>query len=60
MKKRRNHGAGRTARVALEALKGGRKVSELAAGYGVHPTLIHQRKKALPDSAADIFERGSK
>ena len=60
MKKRRNHDAGFKARVALEAVKGERTVSELAAEYGVHPTMIHQWKKALLDGAADIFERGSK
>jgi transposase len=47
-------------RVALEALKGARTVSELAAEYGVHPAMIHQWKKALLDGAADIFERGGK
>jgi transposase len=46
--------------VALEAMKGERTVSELAAAYGVHPTLIHQWKKALLDGAADIFERGGR
>ena len=35
MKKRRNHDAGFKARVALEAVKGERTVSELAAEYGV-------------------------
>ena len=60
MKKRRNHDAGFKPRVALEALKGERTVSELAAEYGVHPTLIHQWKKALLDGAAEIFERGGK
>jgi transposase-like protein len=60
MKKRRNHDAGFKARVALEALKGERTVSELAAAYEVHPTMIHQWKKALLDGAADIFERGGK
>ena len=60
MKKRRNHDAGFKARVALEAVKGGRTVSELAAEYGMHPTMIHQWKKALLDGAADIFERGGK
>jgi len=59
MRKRRNHDAGFKARVALEALKGERTVSELAAEYGVHPTMIHQWKKSL-DGAADIFERGSR
>ena len=42
MPKRRNHEAGFKARVALEAVKGERTVSELAADYGVHPTMIHQ------------------
>ncbi len=41
-------------------MKGERTVSELAAAYGVHPTLIHQWKKALLDGAADIFERGGR
>jgi len=41
MRKRRNHDAGFKARVALEAVKGERTVSELAAEYGVHPTMIH-------------------
>lgn len=35
-------------------------MSVLAAAYGVHLTMIHERKKALLDGAADIFERGSR
>ena len=60
MSKRRNHDAGFKARVALEAVKGERTVSELAAEYGVHPTMIHQWKKALLEGASEIFERGGK
>ena len=60
MSKRRNHDAGFKARVALEAVKGERTVSELAAEYGVHPTMIHPWKKALLEGAPDIFERGGK
>jgi transposase len=30
--------------VALEAVKGERTMSELAAEYGVHPTMIYQWK----------------
>jgi transposase-like protein len=60
MTKRRNHDAAFKARVALEALKGERTAAELATVYGVHPTMIHQWKKALLDGAADIFERGGK
>ncbi|WP_370651184.1 IS3 family transposase [Cypionkella sp.] len=58
MSKRRNHDAAFKARVALEALKGERTVSELATAYEVHPTMIHQWKKALLEGAAGIFERG--
>lgn len=60
MSKRRNHDAAFKARVALEALKGERTAAELAMAYGVHPTMIHQWKKALLDGAVDIFERGPK
>ena len=60
MSKRGNHDAAYKPRVALEAVKGERTVSELAAEYGVHPTMIHQWKRALLDGAADIFERGGK
>ena len=42
MKKRRNHDAGFKARVALEAVKGERTVSELAAEYGVSAERIRQ------------------
>ena len=60
MSKRRNHDAAFKARVALEAVKGERTVSELAAEYGVYPTMIHQWKRSLLECAASIFERGSK
>jgi transposase len=60
MSKRRNHDAAFKARVALEALKGERTVSELAAAFSVHPTMIHQWKKSLLEGAAGIFERGGR
>lgn len=56
MSKRRNHDPGFKARVALEAVKGERTVSELAAEYGVHPTMIHQWKRALLESALGVFQ----
>jgi transposase len=48
MPKRRNHET---------ALKGEPAVSELASAYEVHPTMIHQWKKALLLGAAGIFVR---
>ena len=60
MSKRRNHDAAFKARVAMEALKGERTVSELATAYEVHPTMIHQWKKVVLEGAAGIFERGGK
>ena len=44
----------------LEAVKGERKVSELASEYGVHPTMIHQWERALLDGAEEIFDWGGK
>ena len=58
MSKRRNHDAAFKGRVAPEVLKGERTVAELAAAYEVHPTMIHQWKRALLEGAAGIFERG--
>jgi len=58
MSKRKNHKPAFKARVALEAIKGERTVAELASQYGVHPTQIHQWKKALLDGAPEVFARG--
>lgn len=60
MSRRGNHDAACEARVALEAVKEGRAVSELAAEHGVHPTMINRWNRSLPEGAAGIFERGGK
>ena len=58
--KRKVHTAAFKAQVALAALKGDRTVNEVAAQFGVHPTLIHDWKKKLLAGAAGIFENGAK
>lgn len=58
MTKRRQYKPEFKARVALEALKGEQTVAELASRFDVHPTMIHQWKKALLDGASDMFQRG--
>ena len=58
MTKRRQYKPDFKARVALEALKGELTVAELASRFVVHPTMIHQWKKALLEGASDIFQRG--
>jgi transposase-like protein len=60
MSKRKQHSPEFKAKVALEALKGEKTVSELASHFGVHPTMIHQWKRALLEGASDVFERGGK
>ena len=58
MSKRRQHHPEFKAEVALEAQKGEETVSELASRFGVHPTMIHQWKRALLEGALGVFERG--
>ena len=58
--KRKQHSATFKAQVALAALKGDRTVNELAAQFGVHPTLIHGWKKQLLSQAETLFTNGSK
>lgn len=55
---RRNHGAAFKAKVALEAFKGEKTISELAQQFEVHPNQIVQWKKELVDRAKELFEKG--
>ncbi len=59
-RKRKSHTAAFKAQVALAAVKGDKTISELASLHGVHPTLIHARKKQLLSNAEEIFQSGVK
>ena len=59
-KKRSKYSPEFKAKVALIALKEEETMSELAARFGVHPTMINNWKRALVDGAADLFDKGHK
>lgn len=60
MSKRKQRAPEFKAKVALEALKGEETATELASRFGVHPTMIHQWKRALLEGASGVFERGGR
>jgi transposase-like protein len=43
------------AAVALEAIKGGKTISQIASVYEVHPTQVQQWKKILQENISGIF-----
>ncbi len=55
---RKQHSKEFKARVALEAVKGVKSLSELASAYKLHPTQVRQWKSQLTRNAAELFERG--
>ena len=55
---RRNHSPEFKARVALEALKGEKTLSELSSQFDVHPNQITQWKGQLLEQAAAVFNGG--
>lgn len=57
--KRRKHSDEFKAKVALEAIKGVRTLSELSSFFGVHPTVIAHWKRMLVDGAPEVFSLGA-
>jgi transposase-like protein len=57
-KKRNRYTPQFKAKVAVAALKNEETVSELAARFGVHPTMINTWKRALLEGAAEVFNKG--
>lgn len=59
MKTKRSFDDSFKARVALEALKGEKTISELSGIYEVHPNVIRQWKKHLLENASSLFSKKS-
>jgi len=57
---RKRFEAGFKAKVALEAFRGEKTLSELSSEYGVHPNRISRWKKELLEGATAIFRCGHK
>jgi transposase-like protein len=56
-KKRKVHSDEFKAKVAMEAAKGVRTLSELSSMFSVHPTVISHWKRQLQEGAPGIFSR---
>jgi transposase-like protein len=48
------------AKIALEAIRGGKTLQEIAMAYGVHPNLAAQWKSHLVEGAEQIFDKQGK
>ena len=59
-KMRKKYSAEFKAKVAMAAIRNEESMADLAARFGVHPTMIAKWKKAMIDGAADIFDKGKK
>lgn len=55
-RKRKNFSSQFKAKVALEAIRGVKTVTEIAQEFGVHPTQVGQWKKELQEHAGAIFD----
>ena len=55
---RKKHSNELKARIALDAIRGQKTMSELASEYGVHANQINRWRKQLLEAAPDIFTRG--
>ena len=55
-RKRRNHKPEFKARVAREALRGIKTISEIAQEYELHPVQVSEWKKQLTERESEVFQ----
>jgi len=58
MKKRRNYSPELKARVAIEAIKEEKTISQIASEFNVHPVLVTRWKKQFLESSYKVFSNG--
>jgi len=54
---RKTHDAAFKAKVALEAVKGEKTITEIASGYSVHPNQIRQWRAQLLERLPEMFSQ---
>lgn len=59
-KKRKQYSAQFKFRVAMEAVKESKTISELASEHAVHPTMVRNWKKQLLGNGAEVFQNKTK
>jgi len=52
---RRKHSEAFKAKVALEALKGQKTITQISSEFGIHPNQIRQWQKKLLEMLRDVF-----
>lgn len=55
-KQRRKHTAEFKARIALEAIRGVKTISEIAAEFEIHPVMVGNWKKEMLEHLPELFE----
>ncbi len=59
-KQRRKHSPEFKARVALEAIKGVKTVSQIAQDYEIHPVMVSNWKKEMLTHLPDVFDKNKR
>jgi putative transposase len=57
---RKEHSSAFKTKVALEAYKEAKTISEIATSYEIHPEMVRRWKKHLTEHAEELFSESSK